>query len=97
MAFRVFGVRVGIRVNDPLVLDSVLSRVPAGWTQLEAAVVERLYSVVTPLVWHRSVRHLCVLYGDHTRLNRTERMEDMLNAFESELDLHISLKANTNS
>src|SRR5437667_1939561 len=90
-AFRVFGVRVGIRVNDPLVLDSVLSRVPAGWTQLEAAVVDRLYSVVTPLVWHRRVEcDICVCSMVTARLNRTERIEDMLNAFESDLDLHIA-------
>src|SRR6266568_3878084 len=76
VALEVFGVRIGIRVSDPLVLESVFSRVPAGWTCLESAVVDRLYSVVTPLIRRRNVRHLCVLYGDHTRLSRTERIED---------------------
>jgi hypothetical protein len=90
VAFEVFGVRVGIRVGDPLVLEAVLSRVPAGWTRLKSAVVDRLYSVVTPLVRRRNVRHLCVLYGDHTRLSRTERIEDLLDHFESDLDLHIA-------
>src|SRR6266480_6288593 len=90
IAFQVFGVRVGIRVSDPLVLESVLSRVPAGWIRLQAVVVVRLYSVVTPLVSRRNVRHFCVLYGDHTRLSRTERMEDLLDHFESDLDLHIA-------
>ncbi len=82
--------RVGIRVSDPLVLESVLSRVPAGWIRLQASVVDRLYSVVTPLVRRRNVRHFCVLYGDHTRLCRTERIEDILDHFESDLDLHIA-------
>lgn len=89
-AFEVFGVRIGIRVNDPVVLESVLTRFPAGWTRLQTAVVDRLYSVVTPLVRRRNVRHLCVLYGDHTRLSRAERLEDVLDAFESDLDLHIA-------
>jgi hypothetical protein len=83
-------VRIGIRVSDPLVLESVLSRVPAGWIRLQAAVVDRLYSVVTPLVRRPNVRHLCVLYGDHTRLSRTECIEDLLEHFESDLDLHIA-------
>src|SRR5438874_2854093 len=90
LAFQVFGVRIGIRASDPLLLKSVLSRVPAGWTRLESAVVDRLYSVVTPLVRRRNVRHFCVLYGDHTRLSRTERIEDLLDHFESDLDLHIA-------
>jgi hypothetical protein len=53
-------------------------------------VVDRLYSIVTPLIHRRNVRHLCVLYGDHTRLSRTERIEDLLESFESDLDLHIA-------
>ncbi|SRR6266498_118583 len=90
VAFQVFGVRTGIRVGDPLVLEAVLSRVPVGWTRLQSAVVDRLYSVVTPLIHRRNVRHLCVLYGDHTRLIRTERIQDLLDNFESDLDLHIA-------
>ena len=90
VAFQVLGVRIGIRVSDPSVLESVLSRVPSSWTLLQATVVDRMYSVVTPLARHRNVRHLCVLYGDHTRLSRTERIEDMLDSFESDLDLHIA-------
>ncbi len=74
--------RIGIRVSDPLVLESILSRVPVGWTRLHPAVVDRLYSLVTPLVRRRNVRHFCVLYGDHTRLSRTERIEDILDHFD---------------
>jgi hypothetical protein len=90
IAFQIFGVRIGIRVGDPLVLKAILSRIPAGWTRLESAVVDRLYSIVTPLIRRHSVRHLCVLYGDHTNLIRTERIEDLLDSFESDLDLHIA-------
>src|SRR2546428_13624057 len=90
VAFRAFGVPIGIRVSDPSVLEAVLSHVPAGWTRLPSAVVDRLYSIVTPLIHRRNVRHLCVLYGDHTRLDRTEHIEDLLDYFESDLDLHIA-------
>src|SRR6266853_4808722 len=90
VAFQAFGVRIGIRVSDPLVREAALSRVPAGWTRIRSAAVDRLYSVVTPIIHRRNVRHLCVLYGDHTRLSRTERIEDLLDYFESDLDLHIA-------
>ena len=71
-------------------LASLLARVPGAWTRLEAAAVDRLYSVVTPIVVRRNVRQFCVLYGDHTRLVKTERFEDLLADFESDLDLHIA-------
>src|SRR5438445_1898429 len=90
VAFQVFGVRIGIRVSDRLVLEAVMSCVSVGWTRLPSDVVDRLYSIVTPLIHRRNVRHLCVLYGDHTRLSRTERIEDLLDYFESDLDLHIA-------
>jgi hypothetical protein len=90
VSFEVFGLRIGIRVRDPLVLNSLLSRIPAGWIPLESAVVDRLYSVVTPTITQRNVRHLHVLYGDHGRLMRTERFRELLEAFESDVDLHIA-------
>lgn len=90
IAFQVFGVRIGIRVNDPLVVEAILSRVPNGWTQLQSTEVDRLYSVITPVGRQRNMRHLCVLYGDHTRLSRTQGMQYLLDHFESDLDFHIA-------
>ena len=90
IAFQAFGLRIGLRVNDPLILESLLSRVPECWTRLESAVVDRMYSVVIPIAPHRSLRYFGVLYGDQTRLIRTERLEDLLDFFESDLDLHIA-------
>jgi hypothetical protein len=86
----IFGLKIGIRVRDPGVLESLLSRVPVGWVPLESASVDRLYSVVTPTTRRANLRHLCVLYGDHGRLIRTEELEDLLEYFESDLDLYIA-------
>ncbi len=90
VAFQVFGLRIGLRVNDPSVLESLLSRIPPCWTAPESAVVDRMYSVVVPIAPRRNLRHFGVLYGDHTRLIRTQRLEDLLEFFESDLDLHIA-------
>lgn len=90
IAFQAFGLRIGLRVNDPSVLESLLSRIPPCWTGLESAVVDRMYSLVIPIAPRRNLRHFGVLYGDHTRLIRTERLADLLEFFESDLDLHIA-------
>jgi len=90
IAFQTFGLRVGLRVNDPSVLESLLSRLPPCWTHLESAVVDRMYSVVLPIAPRRNLRHFGILYGDSTRLIRTERLEDLLDFFESDLDLYIA-------
>ena len=90
IAFQAFGLRIGLRVNDPLILESLLSRVPECWTRLEPAVVDRMYSVVIPIASRRNLRQFGILYGDQTRLIRTERLEDLMDFFESDLDLHIA-------
>src|SRR2546425_12954473 len=90
IAFQAFGFRIGIRVNNPLFLESILSHVPNSWIRLESSAVDRLYSVVIPIASRRNLRHFGVLYGDHTRLIRTERLEDLLDFFESDLDLYIA-------
>src|ERR1700732_1577297 len=81
----IFGLKIGIRVRDPGVLAPLLSRFPVGWAPLESVSVDRLYSVVTPTTRRPNLRQLCVLYGDHGRLIRTEQLEDLLEYFASDL------------
>jgi len=90
VSFEVFGLRIGIRVREARILDLLLARIPVGWTPLESDVVDRLYSVVTPAINRPNVRQLYVLYGDHGRLIRAVRFQELLDAFESDLDLHIA-------
>ena len=90
ISLEVFGLKLGIRVCDPAILDRLLSRVPAGWIPSQTAVVDRLYSVVTPSLRRGNIRQLCVLYGDHGRLARTERIEELVETFEADLDFYIA-------
>ncbi|HEX6805166.1 MAG TPA: hypothetical protein VF133_15910 [Terriglobales bacterium] len=90
LSFEAFGLKIGIRVSDPLSLDAFVARIPAGWTLLDSRVVDRLYSVVTPTLRKRHHRKLCILYGDDARLIRTEKFQDLLDGFESDLDLYVA-------
>ncbi len=90
ISVEVFGLKIGIRTRDPAVLDSLISRIPDGWVPLETAVVDRLYSVVSPTTARGNVRQLCVLYGDLGVLSRTARIEQLIEAFEADLDLYIA-------
>jgi hypothetical protein len=90
LSFETFGLKIGIRGNDPSVVDALVARIPADWTPQESRVVDRLYSVVTPTSRKRHGRDLCILYGNDARLARTERLQELLDAFESDLDLYVA-------
>ena len=93
ISVEVFGLKVGIRARDPLVLHSLVSRIPDAWIPLETNVVDRLYSVVTPIAARGNVRQLCILYGDHGVLCRTPRIEQLIEVFEADLDFYIASNA----
>lgn len=90
ISVEVFGLKVGIRVRDPVVLDFLISGIPETWIPLENAVVDRLYSVVTPTAARGNARQLCILYGDHGILSRTAGIGQLIEAFEADLDFYIA-------
>src|ERR1051326_2406202 len=70
LAFESYGVRVGVRTNDPAALERLSSHLPPGWRPARTEVVERLYSLFAPAVVTRArgVRRFNLLYGDVLRL-----------------------------
>ena len=44
-AIESYGARVGVRTNDPGVLDELAVRFPPGWKPARVEVVDRLYSL----------------------------------------------------
>lgn len=46
LGLKIFGVRVGIRVSEPALLDSLLSLIPFEWNETGSTRIERLYSVI---------------------------------------------------
>jgi hypothetical protein len=93
-SFKAFGVRIGIRVNDPTVLAKLTKRLPPGWRPVDSKIVNRLYSVKAgDSRLGRGVRRFNLLYGDAARLARTTHLDELLDAFESEVQLYVAESA----
>jgi hypothetical protein len=82
--FDAYGLRIGVRVNRPEVLDRVRERLPPGWRPSSSAVVDRLYSL--RLGQQRgSLRGYHLLYAGVARRARTLDLGEALDALESDL------------
>lgn len=86
-----YGVRIGIRSNDPAALDRVCQHLPSEWENVSSAVVDRVYSILIGGKGLRaSVRRLNLLYGDHVRLARSFDLDSLFEIFESDLRLFVA-------
>lgn len=92
----VHGVRLGIRANNVAALNYLLSLLPAGWKVSSRPIVQRLYSVVLPqfdipsLQKSTSLRRFNLLYGDHLRVARSIVMEDVIDAFKTDVQMFVA-------
>ena len=94
VSFRVCGLRLGVRVNDPGLLDQVLERLPPGWKAAESPYVEMLFSLLGGGANPRgNVRRFNLVYFDATRLARTTDLPEALEALEQGLDFYVSAQA----
>jgi len=90
-AVKSYGVRIGVRSNDPSVLDSFYAQLPARSKKSSTAIVDRLYSVLVGGTGPRAnVRRFSLLYGDHLRLARSTNFADIVARFESDARLFIA-------
>src|SRR5215210_719040 len=88
-----YGARVGVRVSDPDALPLLLDRLPPGWQAKPAPTVERLYSFVVGGNGKGRVRRLNLLYGDAELLSRSRGIDDALDAFAADVQLHVAERA----
>jgi hypothetical protein len=99
--FKSFGVRFGVRSDDPAVLERLGEFLPPGTTEAKPGIVERLYSIRTGgssdltrgaggIGGRRALRRFQLLYGDHLRLARTLDPAELFERFESDLQLTIA-------
>ena len=90
-SLRSYGVRIGIRSNDPSVLDRVCEHLPREWESISSSVVDRLYSILVGGAGPRAnVRRFSLLYGNHERLVRSLDLESIFELFESDLRLFVA-------
>ena len=91
LTFESFGVRFGVRADDPAALGRLADFLPPGTKRARPGVVERLYSVRlgggSP---RRGLRRFNLLYADHVRTARTEDAEELFERFESDLQLAVA-------
>jgi hypothetical protein len=86
-----YGVRIGIRSNDPAALDRVCRHLPSEWEPASSAVVDRVYSILVGGKGPRgNVRRLNLLYGDDVQLARSPDLDSVFETFESDLRLFVA-------
>jgi hypothetical protein len=86
-----YGVRVGIRSNDPVALDRACRHLPSEWERVPSAVVDRVYSILIDKKRARpGVPRLNLLYGDDVRLARSPDLDSVFETFESDVRLFVA-------
>jgi hypothetical protein len=94
IAFVSHGARLGIRVNDPAILERLPEHLPPGWRYASSPVVDSLYSlIVGGASQNSSVRRYNLLYGGAARLARTMELDEVLQLLESSLRCSVALRA----
>jgi hypothetical protein len=91
MSFNAYGVRVGVRVNDSAILTDLIARLPPGSKPASFAVVDHLYSIIGSGAKSESkVRRLSLGYWNLNRFARAREFDDLLDAFESHVQLTVA-------
>jgi len=94
IAFHCYGTRIGIRVNDPSVLERIWPHLPPGWKALSPPIVDSLYSLYVPGEGGRpSVRHYNLLYAGSSRIARTTELSEAVETLELALHLNVVMGA----
>jgi hypothetical protein len=90
ISIHAYGRRVGIRTNDPAVLDRVRDLLPPGWEPCFSPLVEHLFSLrVGTVVPTTRARHFHLLYGGFTLHARSFDLAKVLHELEARLHLYV--------
>lgn len=103
-ALRVYGVSLGIRVNDADIIPLLKERLPYSSRIVTLRYVEQLYSVILarkprPAIaryggaGRPGVRRGHSIYGQAVEVARTEKLSDLLDAFQSDIRLLVAENA----
>ena len=94
MALTAYGVRVGVRVDDPGALVAVAERLPPGWKPSTSPRVARLYSLIAGgATGEGRVRRFHLLYAGAELVARSLDAEVVCERFESDLQLYVAERA----
>jgi hypothetical protein len=94
LSFVSYGLRIGVRVNEPALMARIVSLLPPGWKRSRSAVVDRLYSVRSAgPVRGANVRRFNLLYEGPARLARTTVLDELWEVLESDLQYYVAERA----
>lgn len=93
IAFRAYGLDLGVRVNDPRLLSRVVECLPYGWKASRRPGVIHMYSLVGAPVSQtdagadasRKLRRFNMLYSESVQVARTLSLDDLFDVFESDV------------
>jgi hypothetical protein len=86
--FSAYGLRFGLRSNDPAALARVRPFVPFGWQETSAGAVDILYSLcVASPSKHQGQQHDCLLYAGPALIARAAELESVLIVFNKHAEL----------
>src|SRR5271169_324392 len=90
LSIHAHGLRIGLRTNEPAVLDRVQELLPPGWEPCVSPLVDHLFSLrVGDATPGARLRRFHLLYGGFTRLARSLDLAEVLRALESHLHLYV--------
>lgn len=90
-AFVSHGVSIGVRTNNPALLDRVPDYFPPGWEESPASAADTWYSIVRTL--HGGKRILYQLYHDQEKLEEGFRLKQLLDCMDSEMRLQVGRRS----
>src|SRR2546423_12614396 len=91
LSFVAYGVRVGVRVNDPRELPALIECLPLGWRPASSSIVERMYSVIFGSDRRRTgVRRFHLLYENEGTIARTHDRDSLLEVFQAAVRIHVA-------
>jgi hypothetical protein len=91
MSFTAYGVRVGLRVNDKALLKKLIARLPPGANASKARTTNHLYSMTGFVSGANGrVTRFNLGYWNLLRFARTRSFDDLLEQFESHLQLTVA-------
>jgi len=90
ISFHAYGRRVGIRTNEPAILDRVQELLPPGWEPCFSPLVDHLFSLrVGGAVPGQRLRKVHLLYGGFKLHCRSRSLEEVLRELESQMQLYV--------
>jgi len=94
LSFTAYGVRVGVRVTDPAVMDQVAARLPVGWKARSSPRVDHLVSlVVGDREPRRGLTRLHLVYSGAVRAFRTRDLTEALQFLEYHIEEFVAQMA----